>query len=138
MTLAECRSGDNRGRTHVFQNVPAGLFDQLIGLNVVANVLLHVFGRFLKELQQNDSSSRQLELRDISKSHRHHYINESDTETVDNCPNPPEPNLSEATFYHTIMLRVTIYVANQMEPCCPRWLPPVEMLVAEVSNHTCR
>lgn len=41
----------------MFQNVPAGLFDQLIGLNVVANVLLHVFGRFLKELQQNNMTT---------------------------------------------------------------------------------
>lgn len=36
----------------MFQNVPAGLFDQLIGLNIIANVLLHVLRRFLKELQQ--------------------------------------------------------------------------------------
>ena len=38
----------------MFQDVPAGLFDQLIRLNVLSNVLLHVLRRFLKELQTTE------------------------------------------------------------------------------------
>lgn len=36
----------------MFQNVPAGLFDQLIRLNVTTNIFLHVLRCFVKELQQ--------------------------------------------------------------------------------------
>lgn len=88
----------------MFQNVPAGLFDQLIGLNVVANVLLHVFGCFLKELQQNDTTTAVNQSCATYLSHRHHNINESDTESAENCLNSPKPDSSEATFYHTFML----------------------------------
>ena len=52
-TQARSEDKDNRMWSHMFQNVPAGLFDQLIGLDIIANVLLHILCRFLKELQQN-------------------------------------------------------------------------------------
>lgn len=37
--------------------------------------------------------------------------------------------------YRPFTLCVTIFLANRMKPCCPRWPPHVEMLAAGDVKH---
>lgn len=42
--------GSSAAGTHMLQNIPAGLLNQLLRLHLLAHVLLNVLSRFLKEL----------------------------------------------------------------------------------------
>lgn len=50
--------------------------------------------------------------------------------TAQNCLNCNELYL----VCHLLTLFWTIYLANRMQPYCPRWPPPMEMLVTGVNN----
>lgn len=66
-----------------------------------------------------------LGLHNVSKMYRHRSI-----PVAENCLNFSKLH----SLYSLFTLCVTMYLANQMEPSCPRWPPPMEMLVAQVSN----
>lgn len=38
------------------------------------------------------------------------------------------------SMHHPFALCMTIYFASRLEPYCPRWPPPREMLMDEISN----
>lgn len=60
------RRSDNRKWPYVFQDVPAGIFNQLISLNILPNVFLHVLSGFLKELQTRKTVTDSSNLKCVS------------------------------------------------------------------------
>lgn len=60
------RRSDNRKWPYVFQDVPAGIFNQLISLNFLPNVFLHVQSGFLKELQKRKTVTDSSNLKCVS------------------------------------------------------------------------
>lgn len=60
------RRPDNRKWPYVFQDVPAGIFNQLFSVNFLPNVFLHVQSGFLKELQKRKTVTDSSNLKCVS------------------------------------------------------------------------